>query len=713
MLIFPIPQDAPFFIGLILFNALVLLVCHIFRGRLTLGPLFASAGAMTLLFWQIRHLGWWLQWDALVIDTAANAFIPPLLMGLVFCYAFDGTRAARSYWSILIFTSLLGWGFAEFRDSLAHFVPIPYVFYLPTQSHAATLFALFMGAASALLSYAVFRKPLHSFAFTMSMLMGAVTFVLVDSLVQYGAALGWQHSLDVLPGFLLFSLIPAVFSCGYYICAQIMGMYMPIRSPQDILFFWRAADSNPFSSNQDFLESDRIISDLRQLNNKLQETQRIHDYQVLLNPLAILTTDTKGLIKSANPAAEALFNLSSEQLLQTSVLPYLQGLSLPQLCSEASLQTLPFVTKQNEERWHEYIATPIYDAYHKVDGYQLIIKDVTDFKRREFKQSIEHKVRNIHRTGKMFSHDISNLFLGIQGGLSQIKALFPSQEDNALFSAACDQISAALSQGRMMMSHLSNSQTLGSPQLSVCQLTDAIKEAINITKSRAKEDQVSIDFKRLANPLVNADAAQISRVLTNLISNATRASSPGNSITITLENSGSGVKICVIDQGKGMTEAQLSHAFDPGFSSKGAGQGGLGLAISYLSIEAHGGLLRLLLNENGVGMTAEIWLPCATQSSPSTLRGKRTLLALPEDSQLADFFSAKLNQLECDWVESQGMDEFQAVLPEQWDVLLIHHAIFASCSIESIAIPSIILINEDLSLKTLRGEDILTLWESR
>ena len=111
-----IPQDAPFFIGLLLFNALVLWGCHVFRGRLTLGPLFASAGAMTLLFWQMRHLGWWLQWGPLVIDTASYAFIPPLLMGLVFCYAFDGTRAARAYWAILIFTSSLSWCFAEFRE---------------------------------------------------------------------------------------------------------------------------------------------------------------------------------------------------------------------------------------------------------------------------------------------------------------------------------------------------------------------------------------------------------------------------------------------------------------------------------------------------------------------------------------------------------------------------------------------------------------------
>ena len=707
MSIVSIPKDAPFFLGLLLFNSLVLLGCHIFRGRLTLGPLFASSGAMTLLFWQMRHLGWWLQWSGLIIDTASYAFIPSLLMGLIFCYAFDGTRAARAYWSILIFTSILSWSFAEFRDSLAYFVPIPYVLYLPTQAHVATLLGLFMAAAMALVSYAIFCQFLRAIAFTLALLIAVITFVIIDSLVEYGLDLGWKHSLDISPGFLLFTLPAAVFSQIYSLYGRSIGLYMPIRSVQDILFFWRSTDSHPLSPNQDFLETGRVISDLRHLNNQLQETQRIHDYQVLHNPLAIITTDTLGNIQSANPAALTLFDWSSESLLQNSILPYLHGISFPQLCLESSLQTLPFLTAQNEERWHEYVATPIYNDYHKPIGYQLIVKDVTDFKRREFKKDIEDKVQNIHRTGKMFSHDISNLFLGIQGALGQIKVL-SSQPEDVLFTAACEQISAALSQGRMMLSQLSKSQTLGSPQLAICDLAEAIQEAINITVTRAHENQVTIHFQVHKNPLISADKTQISRVLTNLLSNAISASSAGDSIWVTLTEVGNGANIVVIDEGKGMTQAQLMNAFDPGFSSKGAGQGGLGLAISYLIVEAHGGLLRLTSNDNGKGIAADIWLPGLAVNH--TWHGKQLLLALPKDSQLVDLFGSRIDQLGCEWVESQGEDELQEMLLDSWDLLLIHECLLSILRIETVSIPVIIVIHTDLSLETLKGEDISALF---
>jgi signal transduction histidine kinase len=57
-----------------------------------------------------------------------------------------------------------------------------------------------------------------------------------------------------------------------------------------------------------------------------------------------------------------------------------------------------------------------------------------------------------------------------------------------------------------------------------------------------------------------------------------------------------------------MSPNELEKAFEPGFSTKGGGQGGLGLSISWLIVDAHGGELTLS-SQVGHGTKASIRLP--------------------------------------------------------------------------------------------------------
>src|SRR5262249_56198465 len=51
--------------------------------------------------------------------------------------------------------------------------------------------------------------------------------------------------------------------------------------------------------------------------------------------------------------------------------------------------------------------------------------------------------------------------------------------------------------------------------------------------------------------------------------------------------------ITVADTGVGMTEAVSRRIFEPFFSTKGAGGSGLGLAMVYTIVQAHGGDIRV------------------------------------------------------------------------------------------------------------------------
>jgi two-component system, NtrC family, sensor kinase len=67
----------------------------------------------------------------------------------------------------------------------------------------------------------------------------------------------------------------------------------------------------------------------------------------------------------------------------------------------------------------------------------------------------------------------------------------------------------------------------------------------------------------------------------------------------------------VSDNGEGIPAEQLPHIFDPFFTSKEEGKGvGLGLAVVYGIVEAHGGEIEVV-SRPGEGTTFTVTLPYA------------------------------------------------------------------------------------------------------
>jgi signal transduction histidine kinase len=92
-------------------------------------------------------------------------------------------------------------------------------------------------------------------------------------------------------------------------------------------------------------------------------------------------------------------------------------------------------------------------------------------------------------------------------------------------------------------------------------------------------------------PQVDAIAAELNQVWTNVIDNAVEAMQGTGTLRITTRTAGDDVIVEIGDTGPGMSDAVRSHAFDPFFTTKQVGMGtGLGLDISRrIIVERHGG----------------------------------------------------------------------------------------------------------------------------
>jgi signal transduction histidine kinase len=103
---------------------------------------------------------------------------------------------------------------------------------------------------------------------------------------------------------------------------------------------------------------------------------------------------------------------------------------------------------------------------------------------------------------------------------------------------------------------------------------------------------------------VNLDKNKIEQVLHNLLSNAIKYSNPDTSISVSITNQNSLIKISIKDQGVGIPESELSKLFTE-FGTTSAkttaneSSTGLGLAIAKKIVNGHGGeiLAKSKLNE--------------------------------------------------------------------------------------------------------------------
>jgi nitrogen fixation/metabolism regulation signal transduction histidine kinase len=104
-----------------------------------------------------------------------------------------------------------------------------------------------------------------------------------------------------------------------------------------------------------------------------------------------------------------------------------------------------------------------------------------------------------------------------------------------------------------------------------------------------------------------ADPGQLEQALLNLLKNAHESGSPADEVKLVVRRGSGVVRIEVLDRGPGMTEAVLTNALVPFYSTKRSGTG-LGLALAREIAEAHGGRIALG-NREGGGLSVALVLP--------------------------------------------------------------------------------------------------------
>jgi len=150
------------------------------------------------------------------------------------------------------------------------------------------------------------------------------------------------------------------------------------------------------------------------------------------------------------------------------------------------------------------------------------------------------------------------------------------------------------------------------PQRAPADVNKIVRMTLSLVQHKMKLSSVEVETKLAENlPQVPCDQSQVQQVVLNLLLNAAEATHTKTErrVAVSTRADGGFVRLVVADNGEGIAPENLAKIFHPFFTTKPEGKGvGLGLAVSYGIIEAHGGDIEVT-SKVGEGATFTVSLP--------------------------------------------------------------------------------------------------------
>ncbi|NNJ25395.1 Adaptive-response sensory-kinase SasA [Planctomycetes bacterium LzC2] len=338
-------------------------------------------------------------------------------------------------------------------------------------------------------------------------------------------------------------------------------------------------------------------------------------------PDAILTVDRNGFVESCNPAAGAMFGRRCESLVEMPIdrlLPEFPGdVKASSRCRALTGRRLDgseFPAEVSLGRFPR-------DAELRSIDYAVIVRDVTLLRDAQQRTLRSERLAAVGETLAVLSHEARNELLALRMGLTVL-----AESADRLDADSADLIDELqTSQRRLSRLFEDVRQHAGPIRLNPtpCRLSDVWRRAWKACdRSDRGAELVEFPLPGGEPPTCTADVFRLEQVFRNLFENALAACPDPVRIEVRTEPYGSpddpALRICVQDNGPGLSPEARRKAFEPFFTTKSDGTG-LGLAICSRILEAHGGELTLL-ESGGQGACFELLLPRSGASRSGVLR---------------------------------------------------------------------------------------------
>jgi two-component system, NtrC family, sensor kinase len=203
------------------------------------------------------------------------------------------------------------------------------------------------------------------------------------------------------------------------------------------------------------------------------------------------------------------------------------------------------------------------------------------------------KLASVGRLAAGIAHEINNPLTGV---LSYASLLRKRLEGDGATCEDLDVIVRETVRCRGIIRGLLDFARPAAPARKPVDPNEVVRRAVSVVMTQLALNHVDLSIDLAADlPIVQADANQIQQVVVNLLLNAADAigSEGGNIRVTTRRGPASSIELLVEDNGQGISPEDLPRIFEPFFTTKGNHGTGLGLAVSWGIVEAHGGSLEV------------------------------------------------------------------------------------------------------------------------
>lgn len=365
---------------------------------------------------------------------------------------------------------------------------------------------------------------------------------------------------------------------------------------------------------QDITERQRAEAERKRLLAELETT-----FASIVDGLVV--DDTKGCIIRMNPAARRLLGFTDGEWTKPLTerwsalhietpkgtpfsmdeLPAMRALSGDTVQGSILVVHNPW----GETLWLSASSAPIRGTEGEILGAVAAYTDITPL--HELQQEREITIHTI-------SHDLRAPLSIIKGHGDLLKERLEAEhaQDEQLES-----INAILrGAGRMnvMIQDMVDAARLEGGKLQLnrqpVQLDAYLRELLQRSAAVMETERIQLELPAELPP-VAADYDRLERIMTNLLSNALKYSAAGMPVRVRVWQEDDEVVVSVADQGVGIDPRDLPHIFERFYRVKGERKTesvGLGLYITRMLVEAHGGRIRVE-SEVGKGSTFTFTLP--------------------------------------------------------------------------------------------------------
>ena len=449
--------------------------------------------------------------------------------------------------------------------------------------------------------------------------------------------------------------------------------------------------------NAVYRDREAVLATILDVSDRVQaqlEVRRERDFtsNIINAADAIITVlDKDGMCIRFNPAGERLLGYAEQEMLgkpfwetlgppeaREQVLAFLRA--IPQGRLRGQLETV-WPSKAGEDRhiaWR-YVAQT--SQAGEVSSIILVGIDVTQQRLLEKQSMATERLRGLGQMAGGVAHDLNNTLAGILGPAE----LLLETEDSSERSRELRTIVSAASRGAETVRRIQRfSQARTDTDRQVFDLGELVADVVSTLRPRWRDQAqragitITINQQVPEDLLLTGSSGEIGNVLTNLVVNACEAMPQGGAITISAQQDGAMTHISVTDTGSGMSPETAANVFEPFFSTKGADNSGLGLAVIRGIVLRHGGNIDVA-SELGKGTTFRVSLPAATSIEEEGEKprvavaqtGPLSFLVVDDTPAIADFAVAALQRLGHEAVAMYGGGEALGCLQQQpYDVLL-------------------------------------------